>query len=600
MNNPWRRLKPGPLTLGAALGLMWALTFGAVRDFVWADLKAGLIDLRGLSRVTRGLILLGFALMALMIGLLLFNDFWRASADLVPLTNSLAGRGTLAPLPLLPATLFLLAMAWSFALTGALHSHWAIRLGVVSLFMMVSVSWISATTRGGNAWGGFVALAGVIVFFLIRQRRQPRSGVEFSVLLGLVSLTFLFPQARGIAQWQISGVPLVVSNLDGHALTLSTLILPLLLLVGLSMANFTCVAAGWAVRISEDRLPRVALFGLMAIALALRVHNALGSAIETFMRAPAQEAWAFLGALGVPACIGAAWWISRRLARRAAETEPLSSQGLLNAADGAALPLIIGYTLAQLYIFVMLGLTVAFVTIFPNAEVSTTAQLVASAYADFLNNQYTPVWRVVFFGMVVIAGMAQARRGRQALALYLCGFGLMALWIEMADIGRPLSLLTWYGPTYTDFWWTIIFGAVALVWLIRRELTPARAAALLLVTLMSGLLRQTAFINNRFTPLFGFAGVGFIAFGLIWDALTAGSWANISSPELPRAGRIFLYLGYVLLTVTLVNWALTTHNLGQTAQLTGDAATFGLDRFGKPMLYAIYLVTLWPANQARS
>lgn len=599
MNNPWRRLKPGPLTLGAALGLMWALTFGAVRDFVWADLKAGLIDLRGLSRVTRGLILLGFALMALMIGLLLFNDFWRASADLVPLTNSLAGRGTLAPLPLLPATLFLLVMAWSFALTGALHSHWAIRLGVVSLFMMVSVSWISATAGGGSPWGGFVALAGVIVFFLIRQRRQPRSGVEFSVLLGLVSLTFLFPQARGIAQWQISGVPLVVSNLDGHALTLSTLILPLLLLVGLSMANFTCVAAGWAVRISEDRLPRVALFGLMAIALALRLHNALGFAIETFMRAPAQEAWAFLGALGVPACIGAAWWISRRLVRRAAETEPLSSQGLLNAADGAALPLIIGYTLAQLYIFVMLGLTVAFVTIFPNAEVSAAAQLVASAYADFLNNQYTPVWRVVFFGLVVIAGMAQARRGRQALALYLCGFGLMALWIEMADIGRPLSLLTWYRPTYTDFWWTIIFGAVALVWLIRRELTPARAAALLLVALMSGLLRQTAFINNRFTPFFGFAGVGFIAFGLIWDALTAGSWANVSSPELPRAGRIFLYLGYVLLTVTLVNWALTTHNLGQTAQLTGDAATFGLDRFGKPMLYAIYLVTLWPANQAR-
>ncbi len=599
MNNPLRRLKPTSLTLTALLGLIWALTFGAVRDFVWADLKAGLIDLRGLSRVTRGLILLGFALMVLMIGLLLFNDFWRASADLVPLTNSLAGRGTLAPLSLLPATLFLLAMAWSFALAGALHSHWAIRLGVVSLFVMVSVTWIGATAGWGSPWGGLVALAGVIVFFLVRQRRQPRLGIEFSVLLGLVSLTFLFPQAQGLADWRISGTPVLVSKVNGHVQTLSTLVLPLLLLIGLSMANFTYVAAGWVVRIAQDRLPHIAVFGLTAIALGLRLHNVVTTAFETFLRAPGQEVWAFVGALGVPACIGIAWWTVRRLATRATQSQPLSSERVLNATDEAALPLIIGYTLVQLYIFVMLDLVMAFVANFPNVEISAMAQLAASAYADFLNNQYTPVWRVVFFGMVVLAGITQARRGRQSLAVYLCGFGLMALWIEMADIGRPLSLLTWYGPMYTDFWWTIIFGVVALVWLIRRELTPARAAALLLVVLVSGLLRQTAFINNRFTPFFGFAGVGFIAFGLIWDALTAGSWANVSSPGLPRAGRIFLYLGYVLLTVTLVNWALSTHDLGQTAQLTGDAATFGLDRFGKPMLYAIYLVTLWPANHAK-
>ncbi len=596
MNNPWRRLKPTPITLGALPGLIWALTFGAVRDFVWADLKAGMIDLRGLSRVTRGLILLGFALMALMIGLLLFNDVWRASADLVPLTNSLAGRGTLAPVPLLPATLFLLAMAWSFALAGALHSHWAIRLGVVSLFTLVSVTWIGATAGWGSPWGGLATLAGVLIFFLLRQRRHPRLGMEFSVLLGLVSLTFLFPQAQGLADWQISGTPLLVSKVSGHVLSLSALAIPLLLLVGLSMANFTYVAAGWAVRIVQERLPHIALFALLAIALALRLHHVFGSAIETFTRDPGQEVWAFVGALGVPACIGVAWWGARRLATRAAEPEPLSSQGVLNAADGAALPLIVGYTLVQLYIFVMLDLAMAFVANFPNVEVSAMAQLAASAYADFLNNQYTPVWRMVFFGLAVAAGITQARRGRQSLAVYLCAFGLMGLWIEMADVGRPLSLLTWYGPAYTDFWWTIIFGAVALVWLMRRELTAERAAALLLVVLVSGLLRQTAFINNRFTPFFGFAGVGFIAFGLIWDALTAGSWANVSSPTLPRAGRIFLYLGYVLLTVTLVNWAVTTHNLAQTAQLTGDAATFGLDRFGKPMLYAIYLVTLWPAS----
>lgn len=76
-------------------------------------------------------------------------------------------------------------------------------------------------------------------------------------------------------------------------------------------------------------------------------------------------------------------------------------------------------------------------------------------------------------------------------------------------------------------------------------------------------------------------------------------WANADSPGLPRVARIFLYPGYVLLTVTLVNWALATHDLAKVAQLTDDAARFGLDRFGEPMLYAIYPATLWPASHAK-
>ena len=600
MNDPLRRLKPTPATLAALLGLIWALTFGAIRDFVWADLKAGLIDLRGLSRVTRGLILLGFALMALMIGLLMFNDFWRASGQLVALTNAQAGRGTLAPVPLLPATLFLLAMAWSFALAGALHSHWAIRLGVLGLFVLVSATWIGVTTGWGSPWGGVAMLMAVVVVFVVRWRRPARLGIEFPLLLGLVSLTFLVPQAQGVADWRISGTPLLVSKVSSHVLSLSSLALPLLILIGLSMANFTYVAADWTVRIARERLPQVVLYGLMAIALVLRLHNVLGAAIETFGRAPGQEVWAFLGALGMPAWAGVAWLIVRRVSRRrvsrrraaVATAEPFTVDGVLDSASAAALALIIGYTAVQLYIFVMLDGVMAFVTNFPNIEFSASVQLASSTFADFLNNQYTPVWRVVFFALVVAAGVWQARRGRRSLALYLCAFGLSALWIEMADVDRPLSLLTWFGPAYVDFWWVVIFGVVALVWLVRRELTPARAAALLLVVLVSGLLRQTAFIGNRFTPFFGFAGIGFIAFGLVWDALTAGSWANVDTAGLPRASRIFLYIGYVLLTVTLVNWALTTHDLGEVAQLTGDAATFGLDRFGKPMLYAIYLVVL--------
>lgn len=56
--------------------------------------------------------------------------------------------------------------------------------------------------------------------------------------------------------------------------------------------------------------------------------------------------------------------------------------------------------------------------------------------------------------------------------------------------------------------------------------------------------------------------------------------------------RIFLYVGYVLLTVTVVNWALAAHDLNSIGKLTGGAALVGFARFGKPMLYAIFAATL--------
>lgn len=61
---------------------------------------------------------------------------------------------------------------------------------------------------------------------------------------------------------------------------------------------------------------------------------------------------------------------------------------------------------------------------------------------------------------------------------------------------------------------------------------------------------------------------------------------------MPRTNRIFLYLGYVLLSVAVVNWAEASHDLAAVGQLTGDLGLVGLDRFGRPMLYAIFAVTL--------
>ena len=143
-----------------------------------------------------------------------------------------------------------------------------------------------------------------------------------------------------------------------------------------------------------------------------------------------------------------------------------------------------------------------------------------------------------------------------------------------------------------DLWWSLIVAGVALLWLARGRLTRRRAGHLLFVTIILILLGQTDFISNRFSPFFGFAGIAFLAFGLVWDALTIGAWANVDSRALPRTSRIFLYLGYTLLTVAVVNWAVASHDLAAVGRLTGDVGVVGLDRFGRPMLYAIFAVML--------
>ena len=105
-------------------------------------------------------------------------------------------------------------------------------------------------------------------------------------------------------------------------------------------------------------------------------------------------------------------------------------------------------------------------------------------------------------------------------------------------------------------------------------------------------MRQTGFIEDPFSPVLGFTGVGMIALGLVWDALTIGFWANSDSPGLPRVSRILLYLGYILFSLAVLNWSVATHDILQIDFFAGQAALGGFGLFGKPLIYAIFAVTL--------
>ena len=571
------RLRLTRQTGQALLGLLWAISLGAVRDFVWADLRDGLICTRGLSQSTRTLIWLGFGLFAAMLGLLLTNDLLRANFPLVPVLTTLAGRGQMLPVALLPLTLFLLAVAWSFALAGALHSHPALRLGLLLLYLFNAglhvlsllstfgldlsygftspLSLLTGLARVGLALG---SIGGVALFFVLRWRARPWPAAEFACLLLLITVPFALGQAQEVNNLRNLGMPLGILLLEFYLAILGFLIMPLLFFIGVDIANFTRQAAGWASQAVAERLPARAPGLLLALLLAWQLFGAARTLAGGGGQDSGDLALSYAGALLDLLAIGLAWLLVSRLS----PTSP-TTDDLVEAAGRYALPLIIFY---------QGGLALGSLV---NA-------------VDLL--------KLALLGLVLAGAVWQARRGNPALALYLATLSLLQLLYHLEAPGQPLSPFYRSGNGPVHFWWLVLFAVTGLALLLRRRLTPQRTGQLFLVSLMAVLLQQTSFLENPFNPLAeGLAisgGIGFLAFGLTWDALTAGNWANQDSPGLPRAGRIFLYLGYVLLTVTLVNWALTSHDLDRLGLFTGGLAARGLAVFGRPLLYSIFTLTI--------
>ena len=573
--------------------LIWAAAFGAVREFVWADLRAGLLDLRGLSRATHGLVVLGFGLLFLTVGALLFNDLWRASFPLTPLTVGTPGRGSLVPLALLPSSMFLLMVAWTFALTGALHSHWAIRLGVLLFYLVAATSWnavdLVRDPDRPSLLVGVAALLAVPVLFAARWRARPRPAVEFGLLLVCVGTTLALSQLRWVASWRASGDPVGPATLNANLVSMASLITPLLLLIGVNIADFTRRVAGWAAEIVEARLPSRLVYAVLAALVVSRLRD-VASVLTLRLGAssPSAELLGYAGALAIPLGVWGVWWVVA--GQRRGLAEPLTAEEVGTAGDRHAPKLILAYLGVSIATVLLFKVLLAVLSAVGASRVPFAVPPVIQAISQVSSQSAT--WQTALECLALLAVVPLARRGRHAPALFLGAFGVQGVCLALTAPGRPLSALAWTGPEPVTTWWILTFVAFGAFWLVRRELTTERAGRLIFLLLITYLLRQTDFISNPFSPFFSFAGIGFVAFGIVWDTVTIGSWANRETRGLPRVSRIFLYLGYVLLSVTLINWVLTSHNLAELEGLTGATALQGLSTFGKPLLYAIYVATL--------
>ena len=552
-----------------------------IRELVLADLREGVVRIDDLPRLTRTLVWLGFALMFAMVGVLFFNESLRAAFPLLPMIGGTTGRGELVPFALIPLTLFVLSVAWCFMLTGALHARLVVRLAVLLLYLGVAGVWTVGTSSSLPATAlAWAALLLVPVFYFVRRRAKAAPAFEFGVLLVLISLTFGVSQIYAIEAWRLSGIPGVLANVPTMLSTFDLLIIPLLLFIGLDIAEFVHRTASWASGLTEAWTNRRVLYAALFLLLAWRLGSVALQAVERVQRSSlAEEAASYAGAFVIPLAAGITWWAVRRQGGG-----EVSVERLVEVAKKAAVPLIAAYMGLQA-VDLALILLAGFLSLLLErlrGALEFSSQLVAQ----------DANWQTLLAVVAILTALWGVRQGRHTLALYLGILGTNTLWIQLTNPGRPLSFLGWSGLEPVDFWWVVIFGAVTFFWLARGTLTEDRARRLLLLVMITFLMRQTGFIEDPFSPFLGFAGVGLVALGIVWDSLTIGFWANKDSPGLPRVSRIFLYLGYVLFAVAVINWSVASHDILEVDFFTGQAALGGFSILGKPLIYAIFVVTL--------
>jgi len=575
------QVRPNRLTLTAVIGLIIALGFGAVRELLWDELKGGMLNLQGLRRPLRVLVVFGFGLLLAMLIAMVFNDFFRGRYDLLALPGGTPGRGSLIPSPLLSVTLFVLAVGWAFVLASVLDMPIWARIVLLAVYVCFASVWqgFGLGNRNDDLVAlGWVGVGAVVALFVIRIKIDARPVLDFCLLLAFVTITFAAGQYRLLDFDRSSGGAFGLFQATQSVNLLSTFVLPLMFLIGLDIAAFALNIGEYGTHFLEERFADKVLpvFAAITAALAaLQVFFVLRDAFDE------PSPWQTLAGAALLPLGFAVLWALVHVRRRVVGAE---DEAFILAARAWA-PRIVVLVFLPLIIQTTLLLTLNFV----NATNLTTNLDVIQHWEDL--SQWVadrqPLWSDLLGIAFLLCAAWLASRHRRNAALFVGGVGVMSLFIELTGANGWLSAWATSRGRTTSMW-TIALLITAIVWIARGQLSRHRVRGLLLAFGLALLLGQQSFLEDPIGVL-GFLGIALIAMGFVADATAYGDWANRDSPRLPRVSRVLLYVGYVLFAVALVNWALVSHNLADTQLYTGQGALAGFAFLGQPLIFLVFL-----------
>lgn len=574
-------------TLTTLLVALWSILFGGIRIFAWDSLKRGFIDIRPLPRVARLLALVGLVMVFIFIASIFFNDTLRLSGALEPLPLGSTGtHGIFVPALAVPLSFLASILAWTFLITGALHVQVAVRWLVLFAFFLFGLSaGFAGMLQGANsenpnlltvtvliAVGAVVLL---IISFLVLPRLHLPLVVEFILMLALTGGLFVLNFYGAAESSRLGTVDFVSGYLVPDVVTNPrTLITPLLYLSGAEMIGFGISLSGWGT-LSAQRYARPWIVVVLLVALlGYRWFSFLTNDMLPGVSIEQIQQW--LGALlaGIVLIPVALW--------RARHAYP----------DHVPLKLVMGFILSIIVPQILIIIVITVVTSYFSVTATDPNALAVMDRVTFPLQTLSEWLRSGLYLQLATTGALVAffavRRQRYTVA----AFGIVIAWTQFVwwfmENGRPLQAWRYQ---YSDIepWILLALTTLTLYWGIQKQLTPPRALALLGLVFFAWVLNFTDFLDNPLALFFGFAGIFFTAFGILWGVLTAGGkFANFTSLRFPRLNRIVLYLGYVLLTLNLTHWYTVTHNVEEQV-FNGDLTLTGLRIFGYTAAYLVFV-----------
>ena len=530
---------------------MWELAF---RDPV----RHNHIRLAGMTRpayqlAAVGLVTLGFLLLSV-----LFNDVWR-QGDLLPLDAS-SGRFSFLPLALLPVTLICFFLAWSLVLWGASGSSPLVRIATAVVFLLANATFGVPTSidLGGRLAlqigpalikTGYFAAPGLLVVSALFWRSERwsdrvRPAVRLLILVSLamvffthlwVHVTFVNAGFEGAMQTLVSGA---VTEIDG-------LLLPLVYLSGILVVDFSLdVAEGIALsaRRASAQVAKFLLLTLLVVKLWVQVVSHSGEWIVYLSDRPVAVARTLL-AIGF---LAVAITLTARLADRGgfedAKERLLYGSGVVLAFNHIALVLVVGVGLFVLAQFEVREIP-AFVSAFPGDELAlygrpllAAAALVAGVY--LVRRDRSPAHQEVGSGMAVM--------GAWLLPIFLVDLTAVELGFNDALFDAAISIG--------------VLGYLAVRW---RRIDTAQAVMLGAITVFTWLVMTKGDWISILGSLAGLPSVLIVVFGIVFSLAADAQFTREGSKRLPQGVRPLLFVGYLILSVTILNWILATHVINE-------------------------------------
>lgn len=541
--------------------------YAAVDDTIISDIRANRMRLAGLRGESQILAVVSVIFVITGIVLMLVSPAIRQWFALYALPGDGHVNGTLIPLPVIAILGFTVCVAWSLLLYASTSMSWWIRVGATIFHTSLMAIWLIPLSGASIAYAlvTFVLLICIVCLTVWQQRWE--SAWRWVWLFAAESLMVGISHWQYVTLFQQSGINLLLVGIALIMQAHSFIVAPMMYYIGINMTRAAINFGQWGkIAASDASIPQIAFSALLLFALRLvQIPN---------MRPPTASELSVVATYLVLIAV-IAYIVSR-----------LDSTHIQHTIDALLVkyaPWLVLVSILPVLLFTLLNFGIGGANMLAGAS---NATLIAwwNTYALHSDGVTTAINLAVTIGF---AGFTwyMWRRHAHISALYF------ALITAIRIISHAMDYVHVVLRMHVADTCLFLICALYIISKIRHhEGRALRFGQLLALSVISYFMQQLEFLNNPLSPIFSYAGIFFVGFGFVWDTLVGAGWVNDSSPAFPRHARLFGYLGYTLMTVTIVMWAGLSLNPDLLALMSGQNAVDGVYTFGFPAVHLLYVI----------